>query len=340
MAKSDLPSPSSTITYFLLTTICFAFFTIYNIFQKQKISEVAEAPNNNVNNSIYILLLVVGSYFINASISKAMCTQSIQWSYVLMITLLPWIIIFISLYVTLKLFPGWISPFSNTIGYSIIGFLGIEKTYDAIFKTRANESDENSEVVKAIANMNSNKPKFINQISIDIEEFKNFFTSMPNLLKEGIIDEANEIEIPRKIQQLIRQSEVTGSEESRGKEFKGETYGGGALLLKTRSYFPKKTNLYKKNIKGGGIGDSDSPSSPSIDTEESIKNPVLTLYQLLVIKQIIGKIVWYVLAGILISSISYNLVINMACEKSLEEIEQDFETAREEQSVARQYNAL
>jgi len=315
MAKSDLPNPSSTITYFLLTTICFAFFTIYNIFQKPQISEVAEAPNNNLINSIYILLLVVGSYFINASISKAMCTQSIQWSYVLMITLLPWIIIFISLYVMLKLFPGWISPFSNTIGYSIIGFLGIDKTYEAIFKTSANESDKNSEVVKAIANMNSNKSKFINQISTDVEEFKNFFINMPQLLKDGIIEEANEINIPREFQQQTIRDTRTETESP------DEKRGGRRLVLKGRSY------ISKKNFTGGDG-----------EAEEAVKNPLLTLYQLLVIKQVIGKIVWYVLAGILISSISYNLVINMACEKSLEEIQQDFETAREEQSTAVQYS--
>jgi hypothetical protein len=336
MAKSDLPNPSSTITYFLLTTICFAFFIIYNIFQKPQISEVADAPNNNLINSIYILLLVVGSYFINASISKAMCTQSIQWSYVLMITLLPWIIIFISLYVMLKLFPGWISPFSNTIGYSIIGFLGIDKTYEAIFKTSAEESDKNSEVVKAIANMNSNKSKFINQISTDVEEFKNFFINMPELLKDGIVDEATKIIIPRELEQVQTMTRDEGPDKG------GKLYRGGALVLKARSYISKKTHLYKKNLKGGG-GDGDDSVSPDLLSEageprETIKNPLLTLYQLLIIKQVIGKIVWYVLAGILISSISYNLVINMACEKSLEEIQKDFETAREEQSTALQYS--
>jgi hypothetical protein len=335
MAKSDLPNPSSTITYFLLTTICFVFFIIYNIFQKPQISEVAEAPNNNLINSIYILLLVVGSYFINASISKAMCSQSIQWSYVLMITLLPWIIIFISLYVMLKLFPGWISPFSNTIGYSIIGFLGIEKTYEAIFKTSADESDVNGEVVKAIANMNSNKSKFINQISTDVEEFKNFFINMPGLLKDGIVQEATKIIIPRELEQVP----AITRDESPDKG--GKLYRGGALVLKARSYISKKTHLYKKNLKGGVDGETESPSdlvSEAGEPQEAIKNPLLTLYQLLVIKQVIGKIVWYVLAGILISSISYNLVISMACEKSLEEIQQDFEAAREEQSNALQYS--
>jgi hypothetical protein len=336
MAKSDLPNPSSTITYFLLTTICFVFFIIYNIFQKPQISEVAKAPDNNLINSIYILLLVVGSYFINASISKAMCSQSIQWSYVLMITLLPWIIIFISLYVMLKLFPGWISPFSNTIGYSIIGFLGIEKTYEAIFKTSAEESRENSEVVKAIANMNSNKSKFINQISTDVEEFKNFFINMPELLKDGIVEKATKIIIPRELEQ----PETMTKDDSPDKG--GKLYRGGALVLKARSYISKKTHLYKKNLKGGdGDGETESPSdlvSEAGEPQEAIKNPLLTLYQLLVIKQVIGKIVWYVLAGILISSISYNLVISMACEKSLEEIQQDFEAAREEQSNTLQYS--
>jgi hypothetical protein len=278
----------------------------------------------------------VGSYFINASISKAMCTQSIQWSYILMITLLPWIIIFISLYVMLKLFPGWISPFSNTIGYSIIGFLGIEKTYEAIFKTSAEESGENSEVVKAIANMNSNKSKFINQISTDVEEFKNFFINIPELLKDGIVAEATEIIIPRELEQQETMIKDDGPDKG------GKLYRGGALVLKARSYISKKTHLYKKNLKGGG-GDGDDSVSPDLLSEageprETIKNPLLTLYQLLIIKQVIGKIVWYVLAGILISSISYNLVINMACEKSLEEIQKDFETAREEQSTALQYS--
>lgn len=244
MANSDLPNPSSTIIYFILITLCYAFFTIYNIFQTQNKDKLLDTMDNNIINSIYILLLVVGSYFINATISKAMCSQSIQWSYVLMITLLPWIIIFVSLYFILKLFPGWIAPFSNTIGYLVIGLLGVDKTYDSIFKTGA-EASGNPELVRAIANMNSNRTKFVNQISTIEDDFDKFFVSMKDALKEGHAEH------------------------------------------------------------------------------------LLKLYQLLIIKQVIGKIIWYILAGILISSISYNLVISMACEKSLEEIKSDFENARE-----------
>jgi len=258
MVDSNIPNPSGTIIYFIIITLFFVFFNVNNIFKTKDITNTILASDNLTINSIYLLFLVLGTYFINVFISKAMCSQTIQWGYVLMITLLPWIIIFVSLYFILKLFPGWISPFSNTIGYSVIGLLGVEKIYGSIFKT-GQEASENTEVVKAIANMNSNRSKFVNQISTNVDDFNTFFDNMKELIKED--------------------------------------------------------------------GNSDGTNK-------------LKLYQLLIIKQFVGKIVWYVLAGILICSISYNLIINMTCEKSLEELQKDFETAREEKIAATQSETI
>lgn len=244
----SIPNPSGTIIYFMIVTLCFVFFTIYNIFQAKTIDKASLSIDNNIINSIYLLFLVLGSYFINVATSKSMCSQ-IQWGYISMITLLPWLIIFVSLYFILKIFPGWISPFSNTIGYSVIGVLGVEKIYENIFKT-GEEASGNTEVVKAIANMNSNRGKFVNQISTNTDDFTKFFDNIGEATKTG-----------------------------------------------------------------------------DLETHK------LKLYQLLIIKQFVGKIVWYILAGILICSISYNLIISMTCEKSLEQIQKDFETARAAQSA-------
>ena len=167
MTETDLPNPSSTILFFLLTTVCFTFFTMFSISQAKDYITTENAINNNIINAVYILILIVGSYFINATISKSMCSQSIQWGYILIVTILPWTLIFIFLQFILRLFPGWVTPFSNTIGYIIIGLLGVEKTYENIFKT-GNEVSGNQELVKAIANMNSNRTKFINQIRISL----------------------------------------------------------------------------------------------------------------------------------------------------------------------------
>ena len=332
MAETDLPNPSSTIVFFLLATLCYTFFTMFSIYQAKDYNTIENANNNNIINVVYILVLIVGSYFINVSISKSMCSQSIQWSYVLMITLLPWIIIFISLHFILKWFPGWISPFANTIGYIVIGLLGIEKIYNNIF-INTNEAKDNTELVNAITNMNSNKPKFINQISIDIAEFKDFFTQMSTLLKDRIDEKVNLI--PEKITDLGNSENIRDARDLPrydGKYGPAEEYGGGAFASKTHHYLPKKTHLYKKDIKvGGGQSDGKLPQYSSKEhTKEPITDPIMSLYKLLVIKQALGKIVWYILAGILISSISYNLIINMSCEKSLEEIKKDFDTAREE----------
>jgi hypothetical protein len=151
------------------------------------------------------------------------------------------------LFFILKLFPGWITPFSNTIGYVFISMLGVDQTLkELITKTEGIDPNKN-ELIKAINTINNNKSKFINQIDIDLSNFENF------------IDELN-----------------------------------------------------KANI----IGQVDA-TDPNI----------MQLYKLITIKHVIGTLVWYILAGILISSISYNYIIGISCEKSVDQIISDYETA-------------
>ena len=47
----------------------------------------------------------------------------------------------------------------------------------------------------------------------------------------------------------------------------------------------------------------------------------------MVIKNVLGQITWYTLAGVLVSSVSYNYIINMSCDKSLEEITTELNNA-------------
>jgi hypothetical protein len=159
---------------------------------------------------------------------------------------MPWLIIFILLYFILKLFPGWISPFSNTIGYMFVSMLGVSSTLDKIMTDNTRVADE-LELVKAINTINNNKSKFINQIDINLSNFENFI-----------------------------------------KELK-----------------------HSKIITNDDTKDSD----------------IIKLYKLITIKHVIGKIVWYILAGILISSISYNYIIGISCEKSVDQIIKDYDKA-------------
>lgn len=272
MAVSELPNPISSTIYFLVITFFFILGNILLRIKNKKVQnyiEIAAFKKDYLISAIYLVIIILGSYAINLVISIAMCSQSIQWGNIAMITLFPWIIILGSIYFILIYFPGWTSPFSNTIGYLVIGGLGIEEIYDKIFKT-GEEAKENNELVKAIANMNSNRTKFVNQISSDLVEFIDFFYNMKDAVKDNVPLPSMGIPV------------ITGKE------------------------VPANT-----------------PQTGGDD--ESNKDPIMELYRLLVIKQFIGKVAWYILAGILISSISYNLIINLSCDKSLEELNKELE---------------
>ena len=246
--EAEIPSPGSTLIYFILTTTCFLFFIVFSINTSKNIEDINNAKDNNVINFIYILFVIIGSYFLNIHNSRIICNQSIEWNYVLMVTIMPWIIIFVLLFFILKLFPGWVSPFSNTIGYIFISMLGVTETLKELM-TKADEvDDDKNDLVKAINTINNNKAKFINQIDINLSNFENFVNDLNSA-------------------QIIRQVDI---------------------------------------------------SDPN----------VLKLYKLITIKHVIGTIVWYILAGILISSISYNYIIGISCEKSVDQIIKDYETSK------------
>jgi len=253
MAEGDIPSPGSTLIFFLLSTLCFLFFTVFTINQAKDIESINNAKDNNTINSIYLLIIIVGSYFLNVHNSRIICAQNIEWTYILTVTLVPWLIIFVLLYFVLKLFPGWVSPFSNTVGYAFVSMLGITSILDKLLTKIEKEKQgaQSDELIKAINNINNNRSKFINQFDINLINFDSFTQQLSN----------------------------------------------------------------------SGIISPDDRANVTSDLN------VITLYKLLTIKYVIGLIVWYILAGILISSISYNYSIGISCEKSVEQIIADYEKA-------------
>ena len=225
--EKSIPNPSSSLIYFFVITIIYIIFKVTIIYSKNTPEDIENEHNNNVWNGIYVLLVLIGSYFINLNVTKAICnTSDVQWMSTFFITILPWVIIFGMIFILLKIFPGWVSPFSNTIGYWVIKLLGVE---DAL-KTKANGPDD---VLTAINNINKDKSKIINEISSKHDEFESFI----------------------------------------------------------------------KNLKS---------------TIENTPENKLELFRLITIKKMIGEVVWYILAGTLISAITYNFILNMSCTASLE----------------------
>ena len=276
MANSDVPIPGSPLIFFFFITLGFLIFTLFSIQNAKSIEDIEKAKDGSLLTIIYVSILIIGSYFINTTVSKALCdSEAIRWSNILLATLLPWIIIFFSLFIVLKIFPGWITPFSNTVGYVVISILGVENTLTAILNKQPNQSGD---LAKAIANITHNKSNFINQIDINRATFLSFIGDLKNA---SII--------------TLNKQEGDGDGDGEGD---GDGDGEG---------------------KGDGEGDGE---------EELLTNPdIQNLYKLLVIKNVLGQITWYTLAGVLVSSVSYNYIINMSCDKSLEEITKELNNA-------------
>jgi hypothetical protein len=289
--NTNTPIPGSPLIFFFFITLGFLIFTLFSIQSAKSIDDIDKAKDGSMVTIIYVCILIIGSYFINTSVSKALCnSQAIRWTNILLATLLPWIIIFFSLFIILKIFPGWVTPFSNTVGYLVINILGVETTLTDILN---DSNDDKDDLAKAIANIKHNKSNFINQIDINKKTFLNFINDLINV---GII-------------KLKDPTAVTAPAAS------GEAAAPAAAAAAAA-------------VAGAPTAAADNAKAKADKLIALQKNPdIQNLYKLLVIKNVLGVITWYTLAGVLVSSVSYNYIINMSCDKSLEEITKDLNNA-------------
>ena len=248
--KKNTPSPINTMLYFLFLTIFYAIIYVYTISNSQDMNDTVKNSKNTIINLIYSLLLLSGLFFLNLKTSKQICpgSENFQYYNVLIYTIIPWLLIYGILYLLLDLFPGWSKPFSNTLGYIIVNFIGAEKLLNNFLEDKIENKESN--LVNAIAKIGSNKSMFINQFSHVKEDFDNFFSE---LQKSGIFKNEND----------------------------------------------------------------DNDDNDDNDNEKT------EFFKLITIKHIIGKLVWYILAGTLIASISFNYLIQMRCDNDIYKVNQD-----------------
>ncbi len=244
---SKLPSQNQLFFFFTVLTLFYGIIVIGKIIisgssDECNIYEINNDTKGNIYTIIYILLLLGGSYYINNNITQQICENNaakdgefeVSKLKVFGITFLPWLIIFGVLYLLLELFPGWIKPFSNTLGYLVINLLGVEQIYKKeVIKSKEEVPDDtdSKSIRQAIMKMNENYHTIINKFSSDISKYQEFI---------------NELKRARII-----------------KDIPGD-------------YFCK-------------------------------------FYSLICVKEVVGKLLWYVLSGSLISAISYNFIMNLEC---------------------------
>ena len=267
-SQSPQLNPAHSLIYFLLVTVLYGLLMIYGIQGVDNKSATAlqiidASRSNGMYTLVYILLILGGMFFTNLQIHRGLCNNGndIKYFDVFISTLMPWLIVFSLLYFILELFDGWVKPFSNTIGYSIVNMLGLKSQLNKILSSDGPTVDGtkvDGGIATVIREINTNKTMFINELD----------------------------------------HKLTYTED-------GQDIGFQAFMENM-----KKSELLKHTIISGNI-----------NTNEDI----IELFKLVNIKFMIGKLVWYLLAGSLVASISYNYIINIKCETSLRKAAQDYD---------------
>ena len=164
------PDPMMAILFVFMSTTIYCIVAMFVTNKKYTI----------IMKLAYILFVVSGEFFINLTLSNSMCGVQ-QWGSTFIITVVPWTLIFGVIQVIMIMFPGWLSPFSNTFGYLVTKLMGLPELMGDIL---LESTDKEGEVARALENVRSDNSLFLNQLMPDEDKFD---TTVEKLVKGGIL---------------------------------------------------------------------------------------------------------------------------------------------------------
>jgi hypothetical protein len=148
----------------------------------------------------------------------------------------------------LNVFPGWLVPFSNTIGYGIANLAGLgDLSADLFIKPSNVEKNKGVDLKTIIEKIYTDRSTFINQLSYD---------------------------------------------ESKGIE--QDFWDGIKDLIVTQT-----------------------PDKDKYETVQAMKEKFIGFLRL---KDIVAEFIWFTISGLLVTSISYNYILNIKCKKTIQEM--------------------
>jgi hypothetical protein len=141
---------------------------------------------------IYFLLVLSSQFGLNIYLAKQMCDSPSNVGTAALATFIPWLFIFGLLNLLLNVFPGWLSAFSNTVGYAIASVAGVASFFtDKLLNVNVGTTSS-KDAFKVIQNVTNDPSTIINTIndenvenfwnkSIKVQFFNNFQEVKPGV---------------------------------------------------------------------------------------------------------------------------------------------------------------
>jgi len=243
---------------------------------------------------LFFLVLITGEYFINLAMSKDICGFD-QEKTALIATVLPWFLVLGVLKAALVVFPGWLSPFSNTFGYIFVSAAtDLKDVFNNILTPQFDLAPESQK-----------KPSVMSGGGGGVGGQSGGAGDSSGSLQNTADIPADEIKNKRDIGRALEQ-----------------IYTDQSILL---------NELNLDNL--DRFWDSFKESRlirPSAKVEDLEK-----IRTFLIMKSIVGEFIWLVLCGLLVVSISYNYILNMGCSFTPEQQKIRAQVLKEKQEDAK-----
>ncbi len=169
--------------WFVVVTAIY-FIIRYSTSIKKGMDAAARTRSQRIWSGVYILFLVVGEFFINLRVTAKLC-GSPQWGTTFYMTFAPWILIFGVINIMLMVFPGWVSPFSNTVGYGAAKLAGISGLMGKIFRFRTpGKTPPQDQTSELLGRIYADKSILLNEITE--RSFDDFWTNMWPLFRPEV----------------------------------------------------------------------------------------------------------------------------------------------------------
>jgi type VI protein secretion system component Hcp len=297
------------IITFLLTTLFY-----YMALKPTYTYKMSIDPNENnsyLSNSylylaIYLLLVIVIQFMVNASIISSNCggsiTENLGASGIL--TFIPWILIFGVLTVVLTIFPGFKSAFSDVIGYYWVS----SSANNLLTKLLINQNVENA--------LNSDNT---GQGVLDSTPSAPPASALPPSYEEAINMKGGK--------KNFKGGAITKQQVQEAADTIVKICGNTSILINqiVPSNFNEYWNILTPLMK------------EQYQEDESMKTK---LFDIVVTRDNIGEAMWYIYTGLLLTSLVQLKMTTRGCTSNLQTQEQNYQKFLESEQQAKSKNEL
>ena len=290
----------TSVSLFSIITVIFSSIKYY-------VSESSYPPDKSTSLTItvlYVVLAIVIQLSINLLNTKRLCSTRPLGA--LVHTFLPNALIFIAVLMIIRNKPGWLRPFSNTIGYGIIALFN-----DLKWLSDLATKDKDKTLIK------KDNSLFLNELT------PSNFTSLVKEMHNNDLITFSEKQSASTSN--LEKSMIGGSRRKYNKKIqKGGAYDSSEEPVVMSDPIaveqPVVDNMgTKTQVKGAGIKQNKSKKEEVLPNE-LIENKLLQkLWSLVSMKSIISECTWFLLCGILVLAYSYNGILNLSCTYTLEQ---------------------